>query len=1165
MLVDSGTTSHMTAYGSRVHSQRKCDTSIHLADDSTVSASKIGVRKVTWQGTLGSTTVSLSNTLVAPNIKTSLLSVPALVNKDIAVLFVPGKALFIDMLQGNTVIGYAKQRPDGLFYIPDKQHSIDVNTSGDDKTVRAMMATARVVNRTEAESESATDGQSSKPAYSEGKSEQTCDEDKANRDGAETKESTDSETTASSGTSNQINSVSNFDGEMDDQPSGLSARDKAEQSRVWHLRLGHVLNVRQIRRHITDVSLPLVKPKRSDCEACLRAKYRKAYSGSLTKATTIGHLHADVKGMIKDRSVGGAAYFVIIVDEFSRFVQAVPIGKKSEASREVLQFAKWFERQTGSPVRSFYSDGGKEFLNAREALKDQGVDVDGSTPYTPQSNGLAERHVGIILTAALAALLQAKLPMKYWDHAVRHVAWCKNMVRHGKTGETPYSLLMGNPFHDIYHVRPFGCRMLYHPVTARIPPFDSRLREGVCLGHTAGGIYKVLTDSGIVRTKHVREFEDEFPSTARLNFDTRSDTEKSVNTDSDVMETSIAVSSSSSSDNNSGTGDDTSDEDINADSDVNQLEQLTYTPLQPSVYGEEADQSEEESDGEDESDGDLQQPRPQGLRNIPRVDYSAAALPKWISTSDEPTLSAVLKSPERKFWLSAINDEFSTLTDLGTWEEVPAPPPHVQVLPAGIVFRLKRDEEGLPSRFKARVVARGDCQQEEFEYGALYAPVACAETVRILLAVSAVQGWVTDHVDVKGAFLNALLPETDRTFMRLPSIPGVSAANGQIVKLVKSIYGLRQAPKLWYQAFARVLQSVGFRRSSSNDCLFIRNSKDQSVYLLVYVDDIILAGQRDAVDDVKKMLAERFKITDLGNCTHFLGFKIDRTAFGIFLSQRPFTEKIISLAGLGTSKPTASPLPLSHTLYELRRSRTEEEEQFMGNVPYRRVLGSLLFLSTRTRPDISTAVSMLGKFQDSPLPEHWTAMKSVVQYLVGTKKYGLRLPFGEEAIAEAWADADCAREKHKRRSRSGYLVTIAGGPVLWTSRLQSLTAQSTTEAEFVALSQCVKDVIWIRDTLTEFGCKPTEPTRLHEDNLGTVAWTSEVQGMRHSKHIGIRYHYVRDAVVAGTVVVCPTPSDENKADGLTKVLVKAKFQNCRSFLGCVCIDDASTRAIEEAC
>ena len=181
---------------------------------------------------------------------------------------------------------------------------------------------------------------------------------------------------------------------------------------------------------------------------------------------------------------------------------------------------------------------------------------------------------------------------------------------------------------------------------------------------------------------------------------------------------------------------------------------------------------------------------------------------------------------------------------------------------------------------------------------------------------------------------------------------------------------------------------------------------------------------------VKQRISGIFKTTDLGTCTHFIGMKIEHLPDGLFLSQRPFAEKIIELAGMKNAKSIKSPLPLSHPLYKEKTTPTKDEIDAMTGIPYREVLGSLLFLATRTRPDLATAVSMLGKFQQAPKVEHWKSMKSVIRYLIQTIDHGLLLPRDQEALLEAWSDADWARDHHKRRSRSGYLVTVGGGPVV---------------------------------------------------------------------------------------------------------------------------------------
>ena len=421
MMVDSGTTSHMTAQADRVFNKTDCTTSIRLADDSTTTAHKVGVRKVNWRGETGPIEVTLSETLVARDIKTSLLSVQALVKHDIAVLFLPGKAVFLDLLQNNKIIGYASQGRDGLFYISDNERSTPMDAKNDSENVQSMMAAVEShAAETLKDTPASVHEDLEETSGTEGETQETSTEVSTDREGPSNSESESDQSDVipsefddqSASETEESNSSGSSDSEDEDGGNDDGGMDR--QARVWHLRLGHVLNVGRIRRHISDGTLPKVRPSPTGCGVCVKAKFRKSYPGSLTKAKNVGHLHADVKGMVTDQSGSGARYFVVIVDEYSRFVQAVPMVNKSEASTKVLSFVAWFERQTGQPVKSFYKDGGQEFTMARQTLRERGLDTDGSTAYTPASNGLAERHVGLLLQSTRATLLQAHLPMTYW-------------------------------------------------------------------------------------------------------------------------------------------------------------------------------------------------------------------------------------------------------------------------------------------------------------------------------------------------------------------------------------------------------------------------------------------------------------------------------------------------------------------------------------------------------------------------------------------------------------------------------------------------------------------------------------------------------------------------------------------------------------------------------
>lgn len=1100
MMIDSGTTAHMTARAERVSMKTACESSVQLADNSSMHSESMGTRTVQWITDSGRESVHLSNTLICPDVAISLLSVPALVNKNIAVMFLPGAGFLVDLEDDCSILGTFEQDEDGLFYISDNQKSVPAGKNASTESgFTAMIAIAKKYT-----------------VLATGKPEP---------------EKT--------------------------KPTKVKSTTEAT---IWHRRLGHALPKADVSSHINNKSLPHGSCTSVDCEPCAKGKFRRSFPGSLTKARRIGRLHVDTKGKVNVESADGHRYFLTVVEEYSRFTKAFPLRSKSEASDTLLRYIKRFEKQSGYTIAAVHADGGSEFTRAFEALDRDGVETSTTTTYTPESNGLAERTHGIILSMARTVLSQAAFPEKFWHYAVRHVTECRNHVRHSVTKSVPHITVFGTRSRELTHIRPFGCRVLYRPAVKQLSTFEPRVRDGVNLHHEGGGLYRILTADGIVRTKHVRFEEHKFPGIYSL----RTDDAESDSDDDGTKSVSINLSDDENSDSeeepdqpgenadeNQVNDDDSNDahddserESKDDDNDAPRPEDMTYTPAEPSRYGETDD--EDGNDTADDEPGHSIGPR---LRSIPRVHYSARAIPDFITTSDEPSMGEAMVSPERKKWLAAIKEEFSTLLSNGTWKSPSNIPPGTRVLPSGIILRLKRDSAGLPARFKGRVVVRGNLQAESDDYLEHYAPVACIELVRTVFAVAAALGWTIQLVDVKGAFLHASLPKEERIFIKLPNVKGVETASGQVVELVKSLYGLRQAPKLWYAFFAKQIFRIGFRRSLVSDCLFIREGPNP-VYIIAYVDDLLVFGPDSAVADVKSELVKLFTVTDLGECNHFLGIKVERKQNGVFLSQKAYTERIIEKAGMANSKPVKAPLTLGHPLYDQRVPLNEKEADEMSGVPYRAVLGALLYLSTRTRPDIATAVSLLGKFQAEPNPKHWKALKHVMRYLQGTTDFGIWLPSGSAIpTLEVWCDADWGRDQDRRRSRTGYLLTIGGGPVIWSSKLQSSTAESSTEAEFTALAKCVGEVNWVRAVLSELGFPPTGPTTVHQDNLGAIAWTKDVQGLRNVKHIGIKYYVVRDAVENDEVEVRFISTSDNRADSLTKTLAGDSFIQHRDWLG----------------
>lgn len=1127
MMLDSGTTSHLTSHADRVSNTRRVSVPITLADDSKINGTSRGTRQVSWKTEHGDVQISLSNTIVVPDLSMSLLSIPSLVNKNVAVLFMPGKAVLIDLEDNFSVLGYATQEDDGLFYIDDHQNSVPAFNSRSNQFGKAMMAVV----------------------IQEAKSKQNSD------------------------------------------------KDITRDAEIWHRRLGHTKTSNSIKEMVRNDKLPHVNCSTVNCEPCAKGKFRRSFKGSLTNADYVGRLHVDTKGKVDTQSINGHLYFLTIVDEFSRYTATYPMKRKSEASELLLNFVIRFEKQTGHTVKQIHGDNGTEFMRAFDSLRKKGVVVTTSAAYTPESNGLVERTHSVLLGSMRSCLIQSKLPNSYWNYVIRHVTDCRNFVPHSGTKKIPFEVVFGKPSTDVRHIRPFGCRVEFRPPVKKLRTFESRTDTGIHLFHEGGGIYHIETKNGIVRTKHVNFLETEFPgSVTDLDSETGSDTDTVHYSDSDNFSDSDSdantVSNSNPDSDSNADSDSESDSDADTVSDSNtdgesdtdsgseteksnseiegehteQLElernnvedgqgqagiaDLTYTPSEPSKFGVTPEPSGDEAENEDEIEPTVRGQSGHNLRPQGRVNYSMAALPDSITTDDEPRIKEALASPERKHWILAIDEELETLVDNETWTSGNTPPISIKVLPSMIVLKLKRDENGRPARFKARLVALGNLQVDIGLLIELYAPVICIELVRALLAVAQAKGWSIRQVDFKGAFLNAYLDNGEEIWIRLPNIPGTKFV-GQLVKLVKSLYGLRQAPKLWYEYLYSRLRKLGFNRSSASDSLFLLLS-DESIIILVYVDDILIMGQQSRINDVISRLRQLFVITDLGKPSHFLGIKLEFRSDGIFLSQPAYIKKVIEMANLTESKPTKYPLPMSHPLYESIIVPSKEDAAKLNGIPFRSVLGALLYLATRTRPDISTAVSMIAKFQSCPTPTHWKMVKHVVRYLKGTEKHGILLPNQkqiDQVDVRCWTDADWARDISNRRSRTGILITINEGPVIWTSKLQTSTALSTSEAEFNALAHSIKELKWLRIVLQEVKAIDSSPTEIKQDNLGSISWTKGVNGLRNVKHVGIKYHAVRDAVESNIVRVEYVPSPENRSDSLTKVIIGDEFAKHRAWLG----------------
>jgi transposase InsO family protein len=517
--------------------------------------------------------------------------------------------------------------------------------------------------------------------------------------------------------------------------------------------------------------------------------------------------------------------------------------------------------------------------------------------------------------------------------------------------------------------------------------------------------------------------------------------------------------------------------------------------------------------------------------------------------SDDPkSVSEARSRSDWTLWKGAMDKEIDTLENAGTWSTVPRPA-HKNIIGSKWVYRLKRKADGSIDKYKARLVARGFTQIYGVDYFDTYSPVAKMASVRTILAMAARFDWDIESFDFNGAYLNGTLDDDEELYMHEP--PGYETQGEHKVKrLHKSLYGLKQAGRKWYDTLTRTLADLGFCVSSADPGVFLAKLEGHLLILAIHVDDCILTGSSpELISQYKSKLNDCYALTDLGPINWLLGIKItrDRSARTISLSQTSYIDSILFRFGLSDAKSYSTPMVpgVIHSRNDCPSDPTEVDQ--MKKTPYREAIGSLMYASVATRPDITYAVSALSRFLDNPGSIHWEAAKRVLRYLSGTKDF--TLTYGEEHHdLTGYTDADGASHEH-RHAISGYAFLIDGGAISWQSRKQEIVTLSTAEAEYVATTHAAKEAIWLRRLIFELFTISPSPTTLFCDNQAAIKLATEDNFHARTKHIDIRYHFIRQVITDNTLTLIYCPTDDMTADILTKSLPKWKVSTHICTLG----------------
>jgi hypothetical protein len=430
-------------------------------------------------------------------------------------------------------------------------------------------------------------------------------------------------------------------------------------------------------------------------------------------------------------------------------------------------------------------------------------------------------------------------------------------------------------------------------------------------------------------------------------------------------------------------------------------------------------------DLKDEEDGKEQELRrnPARERRTPARYRANLAIegsnPRGSMEHHEPqTYQEAVSGEESELWQKSMDEEMHSLLENGTWELVERPE-GVKPIPMKWVYKVKRDAQGNIEWYKSRLVAKGFLQKQGVDFEEVYALVSKHTTLRVLLAIVAQQDLELHQLDVKTAFLNGELEE--EIYMQQPQ--GYEQGGPNIVcRLLRTLYGLRQAPRAWHQCLKKVLENLEFVASSTDAALFQSTMDGETVWLLVWVDDILVAAQgEERVAKVKVHLTAKFDVRDLGPATYFLGMELshDREAPSLKLTQKKLMGELNNRYGLAYACARSVPQAAGEKL------RKEGEPLDTVRFPYSECVGSQLYLSVCTRPDIAQAVGVLARYMAAPTIVHWEAALGVVCYLVGIVDYGLTFG-GSSEIFVGYYDANYTGDLDSRRSTTGYVFLMFG-------------------------------------------------------------------------------------------------------------------------------------------
>ena len=923
--------------------------------------------------------------------------------------------------------------------------------------------------------------------------------------------------------------------------------------KVFHERLGHA-NEEVTRATAANLGIKLIG-KLEVCEDCALAKSRR---NPIPKEATNkeefpgGRLSLDLSS-IRQESYGGAKFWCMIQDEATKMKWSFFLKNKSGMPATVIPFLVSLKKQHDVNVKFIRLDNAGENKTFREECKKNPdlahIFFEFTAPGTPQQNGAIERSF-----ATLYGKVRAMLNGAGFDATTRGKLWAEaaNCATHNEnvtslhTGEpSSHEKFFGNLPPYVPHMRTFGeigiVRNIHQGTVWKL---ENKGIPAMFIGYTnehAGNVYKMfnLQTHKVLMCRDIQWLNKtyaEYRNLPRNQITKILELEVPDHFDNDDLDTAPELVEP---DHDEAIPLDHAPEqegnvnDMRLERELRKLD-TSYNPTTIFTTNH-------------QSEGITTRARMAALV-FEHIEFGLITPEMAFNGTEDDTAPETFHEAwdhndpnKRAIWRSAIKDEFAKMNKKKVWRHRKKQdiPQGRTLVSSRWVFVIKKD-----STYRARLVARGYTQIPGVDYTENYAPVMQDATLRLLLMLWAKNGLDSMVFDVETAFLYGELEE--EIFMKVPEgyrECGYEIGDDEILELLMAIYGLIQAARQWWKKFMTLLEGIGFVRSLADPCLVKRTDKKtgHTIYLGVHVDDASCIGNGKAIEKALDELKTKLTIKELGTFNKYLGCEIIRKWNKVWITQEPLIKKLES-----KFKTKVMDLPISEVPATPGTSlqRTKNDEEALGpeeHKEFRSGVGILLYLVKNSRPDIANATRELTKVMDKPNTLHLQALYKAMKYVMDTKDKSICFDTNWDKVDKNWelgsySDSTYASDPDRKISVTGYLILLEGMLLAWKSRGQKSVTLSSTEAEYVAASETCQEMMAILQIIDFMDIKIKYPMTVKVDNVGAIYLANNQTVNGRTRHVNIRYHFVRQLIEDGTVKVEFVRSKENKADAWTKNL-----------------------------